>query len=252
MGVLIESTTFLTDIGKIRSHNEDNGGIFSTDVGTLAVVADGMGGHSAGDVASRIATEVLEAEWQAVSNELTASEAETFLQNAFKHVNDAIYHYAKEHPECEGMGTTAIAALCTQEYTTVAHVGDSRAYVFDDKQLKQVTHDHSLVAELVRTGQISEEEADHHPRKNVVLRALGTEEQVKIDSYTLQSDLIRVLMICSDGLSNKLKTSELQVEVEREDELSAIAKSLVARANDRGGEDNISIALVRFDREIGE
>lgn len=249
---MIESTTFLTDIGKVRSHNEDNGGIFTTDIGTLAVVADGMGGHSAGDVASRIATEVLESEWQANSSELTASQAEQFLHNAFEHVNDAIFQYAKQHPDCEGMGTTAIAALFTEEYTTVAHVGDSRAYVYDEQQLKQVTHDHSLVAELVRTGQISEEEAEHHPRKNVVLRALGTEEQVKIDVYTLQSDLIRVLMICSDGLSNKLKTAELQVEVEREDELSAIAKSLIARANDRGGEDNISIALVRLEREIKE
>lgn len=249
---LIESTAFLTDVGKVRSHNEDNGGIFVSAAGTLAIVADGMGGHSAGDVASRLATEVMEAEWRKVKEPLSASSAEQFLKEAFEHANASILAHAKENPDCEGMGTTAIAAVCTEEYTTLAHVGDSRAYIYNGKQLVQQTDDHSLVAELVRSGQISAEEADHHPRKNIVLRALGTEAQVKVDSFTIPSEFIDTLMICSDGLSNKLAIKELQVEVERKEELSVIAKSLIARANERGGEDNISIALVRFSKEIGE
>lgn len=106
----------------------------------------------------------------------------TILKEAFEHANASILAHAKENPDCEGMGTTAIAAVCTEEYTTIAHVGDSRAYIYNGKQLVQQTDDHSLVAELVRSGQISAEEADHHPRKNIVLRALGTEAQVKVDS----------------------------------------------------------------------
>lgn len=252
MSLLIDSTAFLTDVGKVRSHNEDNGGIFVSPVGTLVVVADGMGGHSAGDIASKIATEVLESEWNKMSNPLKAIDAETFLLDSFKRANEAIITYAQQHPECEGMGTTAIAAVCTEEYTAIAHVGDSRAYVYNGIKISQQTEDHSLVAELVRSGQITAEEAEHHPRKNVVLRALGTDPDVSIDVFILQSDLINVLIVCSDGLSNKLKASEVQAEIERGVKLSEVAESLIAQANDRGGEDNITIALVRFNEEISE
>ncbi|WP_353626111.1 hypothetical protein [Bacillus sp. JCM 19041] len=131
-------------------------------------------------------------------------------------------------------------------------MGDSRAYVYNGIKISQQTEDHSLVAELVRSGQITAEEAEHHPRKNVVLRALGTDPDVSVDVFILQSDLINVLIVCSDGLSNKLKASEVQAEIERGVKLSEVAESLIAQANDRGGEDNITIALVRFNEEISE
>ncbi|MFB4211074.1 Stp1/IreP family PP2C-type Ser/Thr phosphatase [Shouchella sp. JSM 1781072] len=247
---MVESTAFLTDIGRVRSNNEDNGAILTSTNGTLAFVADGMGGHSAGDVASAIALRIMKKKWGDLSQPMTAMEAETFLQQTFVEMNEAIYTHAKENKECDGMGTTAVAAFCTDEYVAVAHVGDSRLYVVTDQGLKQQTMDHSLVAELLKNGQLSPEEAEDHPRKNVVLRALGTEVDVKVETETIAADPIKLLMICSDGLSDKVKDNELAIELEREDELSLIAKSLVARANDRGGEDNITVALVRFTEEL--
>ncbi|KQL58191.1 protein phosphatase [Alkalicoccobacillus plakortidis] len=247
---LVESTAFLTDIGKVRSNNEDNGAVLTSSSGTLAFVADGMGGHSAGDVASAIALRIMKNNWDELPVSLSAVEAEAFLQETFVEMNQAIYTHAKENKDCEGMGTTAVAAFCTEDYIAIAHVGDSRLYLVTEEGLKQQTMDHSLVAELVKNGQLSHEEAEDHPRKNIVLRALGTESVVKVDTETIAADAIRLLMICSDGLSDKVKDTELATELNREDELSQIAKSLVARANDRGGEDNISVALVRFTEEL--
>ncbi|WP_059104666.1 Stp1/IreP family PP2C-type Ser/Thr phosphatase [Shouchella shacheensis] len=243
---MIESSTFVTDVGRVRSHNEDSGGVFPTGMGVLAVIADGMGGHSAGDVASKMTTDALFESWKKVSEPLTASEAEQWLKTELEAINESVFSYAAEHKECEGMGTTALASICTDDYTVIAHIGDSRAYIWGEDGFVQRTEDHSLVGELVRSGQISEEEADQHPRKNVVLRALGTEQTVKVDSVTLQAEPNQLLLLCSDGLSNKLTLEELKNELDRKDELEKIAEALVKRANDRGGEDNISLAIVRY------
>ncbi|WZY01143.1 Stp1/IreP family PP2C-type Ser/Thr phosphatase [Bacillus sp. FSL W7-1360] len=246
---MIEGTAFLTDVGQVRTHNEDNGGIFTTDAGVLAVVADGMGGHAAGDVASRLMIETLDEAWQQIEAPLPAAEVEAWLTAQFSAANQTILDYAKAHPDCEGMGTTAIAAVCTNDYITIAHVGDSRAYVYRTEGLMQQTNDHSLVAELVRSGQISVEEADHHPRRHVILRALGTDTDVDVDCFTLTTDGVLLLLLCSDGLSNKVTQLELQEALERArtSHLSDIAAALIARANERGGEDNISLALVRYE-----
>ncbi|WP_088105049.1 Stp1/IreP family PP2C-type Ser/Thr phosphatase [Halalkalibacter urbisdiaboli] len=238
--------TFRTDVGQVRSHNEDNGGIFTNQIGILAVVADGMGGHRAGDVASSMTITLLKEAWEQHPALKTVVEAETWLKEQFTLVNDALFQHASEHEECQGMGTTLVAAICTDDFITIGHIGDSRAYLSNEYGFSVKTDDHSLVHELVRTGQISEEEAEHHPRKNVLLRALGTERDIKIDILTLQADEYQTLMLCSDGLSNKLTTDEMNDVLQGEGTLEQKADSFIKIANERGGEDNISVALIQY------
>ncbi|MCD5322634.1 MULTISPECIES: Stp1/IreP family PP2C-type Ser/Thr phosphatase [Pontibacillus] len=244
---------FLTDKGQVRSHNEDAGGIFFNQHSqVLAVVADGMGGHRAGDVASNIATTSLHNKWFDAQPISTAEEAESWLQETVKSVNQELFQYALNHEECKGMGTTIVAAICTQEFVSVAHIGDSRCYLSNEFGFKQITEDHSLVNELVRAGQISKEDAEHHPRKNVLLKALGTESETSVDINTVIWEEDDKLLLCSDGLSNKMADEELVEFVQEPLPLEKAAEKLVTIANERGGEDNISLVLVHHDAPAEE
>ncbi len=238
--------TFRTDVGKVRSHNEDSGGVFKNETGILAVVADGMGGHRAGDVASSMATDYFRTKWADHPDITSVKEAESWLQNHFEQLNSQLHTHAKQNVDCQGMGTTLVVALCTEEFVSIAHIGDSRAYIGNEFGFQQKTADHSLVQELVRSGQISEEEAEHHPRKNVLLRALGTEIEIKLDVTTLQVEDGQVVLLCSDGLSNKVSFDELKDYVQSQQALESIAEKCINLANERGGEDNITIALVYY------
>jgi protein phosphatase len=238
--------TFRTDIGKVRAHNEDSGGVFKNEIGILAVVADGMGGHRAGDVASAMSTDYFRSAWEQVREISSAVEAEEWLVTHFELLNEQLYSHAGEHEECRGMGTTLVVALCTKEYISIAHIGDSRAYVFNEFGFALKTSDHSLVQELVRNGQISEEEAEHHPRKNVLLRALGTEREIKVDVTTLPVEEDQSILLCSDGLTNKVTNAELKSNLEEDNDLLFKAEKLITLANERGGEDNITVALIHY------
>lgn len=238
---------YMTDRGRIRQHNEDNGGVFTNKSGQrLAIVADGMGGHRAGDVASEMALTNLQNVWRETEEIQTADEAEAWLKTNIEKGNTLIYEHSKKVSECEGMGTTMVAAICTDRFTTVANIGDSRCYILNETGFQQLTDDHSLVNELVRTGQISKEDAEHHPMKNVVLRALGTEESVSIDIKTIIFEEGDLLLLCSDGLSNKVTESEMIDMLESETDLNAKASSLIELANNHGGEDNITLVIVEF------
>lgn len=244
---------FLTDRGQIRSLNEDAGGIFFNKAGRLlAVVADGMGGHNAGDVASELATDLLAKKWQDTKNlQLESPEQfEQWLHNVIIDVNRIVYEQSKDQRALHGMGTTIVVAICTDDFITIAHIGDSRCYLFNEEGFKQVTEDHSLVNELVKVGQIKEEEAEHHPRKNVLLKALGTEKTVKPDVQTLAWEKGNQILVCSDGLTNKINDNELQQIIQRKADLEVIGQKLIDLANQRGGEDNISLALIRHDCPI--
>ncbi|KGX88497.1 Stp1/IreP family PP2C-type Ser/Thr phosphatase [Pontibacillus litoralis] len=246
---------FLTDIGQVRSHNEDAGGLFYNEgYQLLAVVADGMGGHKAGDVASSIATSSLHNKWKFTPTISTPEAAETWLEEAVRHVNSEIYEYASQHEDCHGMGTTIVAAICTEDYVSVAHIGDSRCYMHVNSELKQITEDHSLVNELVRTGQISPQDAKHHPRKNVLIKALGTERAVDMDVRTITWEYQHKLLLCSDGLSNKLTDDEIGSFLTEPVQVQEKVEKLIQVANKRGGEDNISIAIVEreTEREAGD
>lgn len=238
---------FMTDQGKVRLHNEDAGGIFvNQDGNRLAIVADGMGGHRAGDVASQMTISHLKNDWEAAKGISTAEEAENWLKQKINHVNNLLFDHALNHVECDGMGTTIVAAISTDRFVTIAHIGDSRCYLLNESGFKQVTEDHSLVNELVRSGQISREDAEHHPRKNVLLRALGTEKAVEMDIKTIIFEEGDILLLCSDGLSNKVSEKEMNGILQNEESLEEKGGTLISLANEYGGEDNITLAIVEF------
>lgn len=246
---------FLTDRGQVRDHNEDSGGVYYNASGQmLAIIADGMGGHQAGDVASQMAVSIVKKEWQA-SNEISSPEKmKEWLTNKLTEVNTAIYELAKEKKEYAGMGTTIVIACGAEDFMTIAHVGDSRCYMHNENGFKQMTEDHSLVNELVKTGQISKEDARFHPRKNVVLKALGTEEQVSADVQSFSFEKGDKLLLCSDGLTDKISNEELSSFIQLDNDLTEMAQNLIDLANDRGGEDNISLIIIQYlpSEKVGE
>ncbi len=247
-------TFYLSDRGKVRQHNEDAVGVFKSDAGILAIVADGMGGHLAGDIASQMTISTFKGLWEQVERIESPNAAEEWLTKSVDEVNKAVYEHSLTNPDCQGMGTTIVGAVVTNDFVTIGHIGDSRCYLLNKTGFKQITQDHSLVNELVKSGQITREDAEHHPRKNVLLRALGTEQSVELDLSTIDFEQDDILLICSDGLSNKVNDQELQSELSNALTLPEIGNNLVNMANENGGEDNISLVLVKMtaNHELGE
>jgi serine/threonine protein phosphatase PrpC len=182
----------------------------------------------------------------------TPKKAEQWLHNHTQIINERVYKYSGEHPECSGMGTTIVVALCTATFVTIAHIGDSRCYILSDNYMSLVTEDHSLVNELVRHGEISKEDAEYHPRKNVLLRALGTEETVILDVKTLVLEEGDQLLLCSDGLSNKVAMSRMKEVLQSNELLQTKSEQLVQLANDLGGEDNITLVIIDYTDSANE
>ncbi|MGG1242868.1 protein-serine/threonine phosphatase PrpC [Bacillus cabrialesii] len=247
-------TALKTDTGKIRQHNEDDAGIFKgKDEFLLAVVADGMGGHLAGDVASKMAVKAMGEKWNEAETIPAAPAAcEEWLIEQILAVNSKIYDHAQAHEECQGMGTTIVCALFTGKTVSVAHIGDSRCYLLQDDDFIQVTEDHSLVNELVRTGEISREDAEHHPRKNVLTKALGTDQSVNIDTRSFDIEPGDKLLLCSDGLTNKVEGTELKDILQSDSAPQEKVNLLVDKANQNGGEDNITAVLLELALHVEE
>lgn len=238
----------MTDQGLVRSHNEDAGGVFyNKHDQLLAVIADGMGGHQAGDVASRMATSLIETEWLDSGQLDNPEAAESWLQTAVEKINKKVYEHSLTKEECQGMGTTFVVAICTADFITVSNIGDSRCYMLSEDGFKQITVDHSLVNELVRSGQISKDDAEQHPRKNVLLKALGTEKAVVPEIISLGWEMGNRLLLCSDGLSNKVTDEELHRYILADEDIEQIEIEMIRLANNRGGEDNISVIVVMYD-----
>ncbi|MEL3972372.1 Stp1/IreP family PP2C-type Ser/Thr phosphatase [Rossellomorea oryzaecorticis] len=243
-------TVYYTDKGKVRQHNEDSVDVFKNSHGDyLAVVADGMGGHRAGDVASQMVISTLKGMWENTEKFKTADQAENWLKTTINEVNQEVYSYSQSHTECEGMGTTLVGAICTSLFATIVNIGDSRGYILNENGFHQLTEDHTLVNELVRSGEISKEDAEHHPRKNVILRAIGTETTITMDIKTIMFEDDDVLLLCSDGLSNKVSEQEMKEILSNDDSLEKKGEKLVHLANDYGGEDNITVLIVEYAAE---
>ncbi|SDN26316.1 Stp1/IreP family PP2C-type Ser/Thr phosphatase [Alkalicoccus daliensis] len=235
-----------TDQGQVRKHNEDSVTVSKRNSGEfMAVVADGMGGHQAGDVASRLACETLITYFQEFEEIFEVGNTTKWLKTTVEKTNEILFEYQQTHPECRGMGTTLTAAVCTNEFFAYVNVGDSRLYYQQGKSMRQVTSDHSLVGELVRQGELTEEEAEVHPRKNVLLRALGTDELIESDTGLICWDEDDAVFLCSDGLSNKLSDNEIREMFLSEKNIDALPGKFIEIANKRGGEDNITVAIVR-------
>lgn len=238
---------FLTNQGKVRAHNEDSGGVFHSLVQQdLAIVADGMGGHKAGDVASELVVEYLMKKWQSLNEELDSKAAEKWMEQAMKEANEHVFTYAQTNQDCLGMGTTAVVVIYGKDFITIGNIGDSRCYHLSDGELYQITEDHSLVNELVRSGQITKEDAAFHPRKNVLTKALGTEEIIHPDVITKKWKIGDKLLLCSDGLSNKFEDQEFVPILLDHISLSERAEAMVETANARGGEDNITLIISEY------
>ncbi len=234
----------LSDVGKVRRINEDSMRIFTGEGYSYAIVADGMGGHLAGEVASRMAAEIIGSYVEEhIDPTLDRFQVMEVMRQAFFKANSDIYEYSCDHAGVMGMGTTATMCLVRDGYVIFAHVGDSRAYMISDTDIQQITRDHSYVQELVKLGQITPEEAKHHPRRNYITRAMGVEGSVRVDAG-VKPYCGQALLLCSDGLFGEIEDSELAAAV-RENSAKQCAVGLVQLANDRGGADNITVIVMK-------
>ncbi|WP_211654472.1 Stp1/IreP family PP2C-type Ser/Thr phosphatase [Planococcus alpniumensis] len=235
-----------SDTGRKREVNEDRVAVLKRPSGLLlALVADGMGGHNAGDVASRMAVDELSRRFMEADEEtfLTTEEKTAWLSGQVLQVNRLVYEHSITHSECKGMGTTLIAALIEGDDCVLCHIGDSRAYVIGPS-MAQVTRDHSYVNVLVDNGEITQQQAEDHPKKNWILRSLGTEPDIEREMHHFSLAGTAYFLICTDGLSNKLSERDMSSIVRSKASLSQKGKALIALANDLGGEDNISFVLL--------
>lgn len=234
-----------TDVGRKRSMNQDYFYSNENTVGSfrnLFIVADGMGGHKAGDHASRLCVE----EMVASVKETKHTTPVTIFEEAVNRANYAIYRESVEHIEFEGMGTTMVACTFQEDMMYVANIGDSRLYLIRDK-IEQITDDHSLVEELVKNGNLTESEARVHPQKNIITRALGTENLVSADFFEVPVKTGDIILLCSDGLSNMLDDDDMEYILKHSDTLEKAGGTLISRANQNGGEDNITAVLVKIE-----
>lgn len=235
-----------TDIGKNRKINQDF--VYSTqekigNLSNLFIVADGMGGHAAGDYASRAAV-----------NTIVKTIEDSFEKNSLKLLtkaveaaNNEVYTEAKLNRTLEGMGTTVVAVTFVGRYLQAINVGDSRVYLIRSKVIRQVSVDHSLVEEMVRSGGIPREQARNHPDKNIITRAVGVKATVEPDTYTEELESGDYVLLCSDGLTNMVADSEIKKVITEAGDVSEAAKQLVDMANENGGKDNISVVLIRYE-----
>lgn len=241
-GITVLKTFSITDIGKKRKLNQDY--VYSSEVpiGKLPnffVVADGMGGHNAGDYASKYTVETIVSEIEK-SEEKTP---EKIIGKAIGVANSHIRKISLTDKKFEGMGTTVVAATCQGNSMTVANVGDSRLYIVND-EIMQITRDHSLVEEMIRMGGMDRESARNHPDKNIITRAIGANDTVKVDFFTVELEKGDIVLMCSDGLSNMLDDEEIRMILNGQRDIVEKAEELVKAANLNGGKDNIAVILI--------
>ena len=237
------NTASRSDVGKKRQLNQDV--VYSSElpVGNLPnlfIIADGMGGHKAGDYASRYAVDTIEKE----TLESLEENPEIILQKAISKANKDMRELSHQNPDMEGMGTTIVAATIYGKYMKVANVGDSRLYIINGKKIKQITRDHSLVEEMVRIGELDRISARNHPNKNIITRAVGVTASVVADFFDVELKEGDVILMCSDGLSNMLEDEEIRMIACAQRDIIEKAEALVRAANNNGGKDNISLIII--------
>ncbi len=241
---------YITDTGKVRTHNEDSVMIVQNLSGEyLMVVADGMGGHKAGEIASSIVVNGLTDKFKKLETIGEKQDAVNWIRKNANELNEAIFKYTDEFEESKGMGTTLVLAIVTNNYILFGNVGDSSGFVMKKGVLYKVTKDHTLVNLLVETGELTPEEAENHPRKNVLMRALGANNPIDVDIFDVDmgSDAI---LLCSDGLTNMLTNTQIEKVLNSDLSLEERIVKLIRKSNLRGGTDNVSIAYL--EKESGE
>lgn len=236
---------YKTDSGKVRSHNEDSVTILKNSNNEyLLVVADGMGGHRKGEVASSIVVSHLGKRFNDTPSIGSKLDAVNWLNDNINEINQEILLYGEENVDSKGLGTTVVVALLTKNYLIFGNIGDSSGYVIKNNKLHKITHDHTLVNLLVDAGNLTEEEAKNHPKKNVLMKALGVTEKCELDIFDVDMG-IDAIMLCSDGLTNMLSDEQIEkVLVDEELDTEEKIDKLIMKSNARGGNDNISIAYL--------
>jgi len=242
---------YLTDSGKVRDHNEDSVTILkNANDEYLLIVADGMGGHRAGEVASSIVLTHMGKRFSNLSSVGSKLDAINWMKDNISEINNEIINHTKNHPEATGMGTTTVMALLTSTYLLFGNIGDSSGFVFKNGKLTKVTKDHTLVNLLVAAGDLTEEEAKYHPKRNVLMKALGSSEKVELDVFDVDRNIDGILL-CSDGLTSMLTKEQIEKVLNDEElEIEEQVIKLIRKSNARGGTDNISVAYLSL--ESGE
>ena len=237
--------SYLTDPGQVRDHNEDSVTVVKNASGEiLMAVADGMGGHKGGEIASSIAITHIGKRFVDTSSVGNKEDAINFLKEIVSEANMLIYKYTEDNHESNGMGTTIVMAVLTKEFLLFGNIGDSSGFVIKNGKLYKITNDHTLVNLLVKSGEITEEEAKDHPRKNVLMRALGANISVEMDVFDVERDVSGILL-CSDGLTNMLENDQIETVLNSDLDIDAKVQKLINKANNRGGTDNISVAYLQ-------
>ena len=233
----------MTDVGRKRQINQDY--VFASpkpqgNMPNLFIVADGMGGHNAGDYASKYTVDTIVSEIK----KSFEKNPTIIIKKAIQIANKGVRQKASEDTTLYGMGTTVVVATIIGRYLQVANVGDSRLYIVSPDEIKQITRDHSLVEEMVRMGGIDREAARTHPDKNIITRAIGVKELVLADFFEVRLEKEDKILLCTDGLTNMLKDDEIHHIIESNKDVEAAARALIAAANENGGRDNIAVVLV--------
>ena len=235
---------FLTDSGKVRGHNEDSVIIVrNIDDDYLLAVADGMGGHRCGEVASSIAISYLGKHFQDTFKDMDKEKAITWIRDAVNEINRQIFDHQNKHEESAGMGTTLVLAISTKDYVLYGNIGDSSGFAMKDNHLHKITYDHTLVNLLLTAGEITEEEAKDHPKKNVLMKALGANNPIEVDIFDCDKEISDILL-CSDGLTNMLDIVNIERVLLSDYTVEDKVLRLMKKAINRGGTDNISIAYL--------
>ena len=242
----MQTSVAMTDIGRKRKVNQDY--VYASDapVGNLPnlyIVADGMGGHRAGDFASSYAVEQIVRSIQ----RSTETRHALILQKAVRYANFCLYEKSMEYEAYQGMGTTLVALTVFGSEALAVNIGDSRLYEISKEGIRQISEDHSLVAELVRKGELTPGEARRHPDKNIITRALGIQEEAEVDLFPFHADSGSKYLLCSDGLSNMVEDEDLFRIIRQDKDLQEIGGELLMKANRNGGLDNIAVVLVEID-----
>ena len=250
-GCNMDQMFYRTDVGKVRSHNEDAAEIFKSGDATILAVADGMGGHACGEVASKMVIDTLR---EALSQKVAFDDPESirkWMKSLLIQINEEILGYIKEKEVEKGMGTTVVLSVITPELIVFAHIGDSRAYLLSQNRFRQITSDHTFVRKLVEEGKLSEKRAKSHPHRNIIMNALGVGSTVKFDYLVLEKYDLEAVLLCTDGLSSMIEDCEIQKILQLKVPVREKVEKLIDRANEKGGRDNITAALYEFGERSG-
>lgn len=235
-----------SDLGNKRILNEDYAQYYENNDYSVFALADGMGGHNAGEIASETATKVF---IKYINENINVDEKDKLIRDGFIFANSEVYNLAKNSESLKGMGTTLVACLKTKDKIYIGNVGDSSCFGIKEDKIVKITKDHSLVQELLDSGNITVEQAINHPQKNVITRAVGTSKELKVDIFEVEKGKYEYFLMCSDGLSNEVDINRnLYFDIKREENLQSVCEKLVECAKNNGGRDNITLML--FEGEV--